>query len=280
MTETLTQLTRLIALVFLLSSMSGIGLGLTVREISAPLRDVPFVARALLANFILAPLLAIGIARALNLEPSFATGLLLLGLGAGAPFMPKVVGLAKGNLALAVALMVMSMAGTTVLMPIALPMLIEGAEVDPVRIALFLVVLLLLPLIAGLVLKSRRPALAARLRPVLERVSSLALVVMLILILGIHFQSVLRLFGTGAIGAAVLFSGLTALAGWGLGGRNPAQKTVLCLGTGLRNIPAALVVSVQNFQDPNVPVMVLVTTLVGMLLLVPFARHLGKQAAA
>lgn len=168
------------------------------------------------------------------------------------------------------------MAGTTVFLPVVLPLLVKGAEVDPWKIARFLVVLLLMPLVAGLILKARQEALAARLRPLLERVSSIALL-LLVLILCLHFKSVLRLFGTGAIAAAVLFSVLTALAGWWLGGQNAAQKTVLCMGTGLRNLPAALVVSVQNFKDPNVPVMVLVTTLVGMLILIPAARGIGKR---
>ena len=100
---------------------------------------------------------------------------------------------------------------------------------------------------------------------------------MLVLIIALNFQAVLRIFGTGAIAAALLFAVLSALAGWLLGGRDPAQQTVLGLGTGLRNIPAALVVSVQNFKDPNVSVMVIVTTLTGILILVPAARLIGKR---
>lgn len=276
--EALTQITKLTALVFFMSSMAGIGLGLTWPQITAPLRNGSFVARALLANFVIAPLLAVVIAKVMRLDEPFATGLLLLGLGAGAPFMPKVVGMAKGDLAQAVALMVLSMVCTIALLPLVLPLLVKGVEVDPWKIAQFLVMLLLLPLIVGLILKSRQEAVATRLRPVLERISSLALLAMLILILTLHFKSVLRLFGTGAIAAAVLFSVLTALAGWWLGGRNTAQKTVLCMGTGLRNIPAALVVSVQNFKNPDVPVMILVTTVMGILILVPTALRLGKRA--
>jgi NADPH:quinone reductase-like Zn-dependent oxidoreductase len=52
------------------------------------------------------------------------------------------------------------------------------------------------------------------------------------------------------------------------------SKTALGLATGLRNLPAALVVSVQNFKDPNVRLMVLVTTLTGILVLVPAANVL------
>ena len=168
MTETLTNITRLAVLVFLLSSMSGIGLGLTLQQIAAPLRSVKLVAFALIANFLVAPLLAVGLARLLRLDEPFALGLLLLGLAAGAPFMPKIVGIAKGDLALSVGLMVLLMVGTTIFLPVALPLLVKGVQVNPWKIARFLVLLLLLPLIVGLFVKARAASLAARLRPVLE----------------------------------------------------------------------------------------------------------------
>ena len=277
MTEILTNITRLAVLVFLLSSMSGIGLGLTLSQIVDPLRNAKLVVFAVIANFIIAPLLAMGIGRLLRLEEPFALGLLLLGLAAGAPFMPKIVGVAKGDLALSVGLMVLLMVGTTICLPVALPLLVKGVQVNPWKIARFLILLLLLPLIVGLIVKARAESIAVRLRPVLERVSSIALLVMLVLIIALNFQAVLRIFGTGAIAAAMLFAVLSALAGWLLGGSDPAQQTVLGLGTGLRNIPAALVVSVQNFKDPNVSVMVIVTTLTGILILVPAARLIGKR---
>lgn len=271
MTETLLQITRLVALVFFVASMGGTGLGLTWSRITAPLRNTGFVVRALLANFICAPLLAVGIASALNLGGPFATGLLLLGLGAGAPFMPRVAGLAHGDPALAVALTVLSMAGTLVFMPMVLPLVLGGVEVDSWRIAGFLLGMLLLPLAAGMILKAFREPLAARLRPVFDRLAGLALLLVVVLILTIHRKSVPAMLGTGALAAAVLFSGSSALAGWFLGGGQPSWKVVLCLGTGLRNLPAALVVGGQNFPDPGVTVMVLVSTLVGLLILVPVA---------
>ena len=277
MAEILTTITRLAVLVFLLSSMSGIGLGLTLQQIVAPLRNVKLVVFALIANFLLAPLLAVSIARLLRLDEPFALGLLLLGLAAGAPFMPKIVGIAKGDLALSVGLMVLLMVGTTIFLPVALPLLVKGVQVNPWKIAKFLTLLLLLPLIVGLIVKARAASIAVRVRPFLERVSTVALLAMIVLLIALNFQAVLRIFGTGAIGAALLFAVLSALAGWLLGGRDPAQQTVLGLGTGLRNIPAALVVSVQNFKDPNVAVMVIVTTLAGILILVPAARMMGKR---
>lgn len=278
MTETLTNITRLIALVFFLTSMGGIGLGLTLRQFFAPLRDARFVCAALLANFLVAPALALGIAWALHLEGPIANGLLLIGLAAGAPFMPKVVDIAKGDPSLAIALMTLTMVATLVFLPVALPALLPAAEVDALKMALFLATLLLLPFFAGVFVRARLPGLAGRLRPILERVSGVALLLVLVLVLSIHIESLRRLLGTGAIAAAVLFSVLTAASGWLLGGRDRDRRTVLCLGTGLRNIPAALLVGAQNFDEPEVPVMVLVTTLVSILLLIPLAVGFARQA--
>ena len=277
MTGTLTQITRLVALVFFITSMAGIGLGLTARQLAAPLKDVRLVGTALFANFIVSPVLAWLIARLLRLDEPFAIGLMLLGLAGGAPFMPKIAGVAKGDPALAVGLMVLLMAATTVVLPVALPLLIAGAQVDAWEIARFLVLLLLLPLVAGLAIRARRESAAARLQPVLGRISTLALLLMLVLIITLQFQGMLQLIGSGAILAALLFALLSSLAGWSLGGLNPSRRTALGLATGLRNLPAALVVSVQNFKDPKVPLMVLVTTLTGLLILVPAARHAGRR---
>ena len=59
----------------------------------------------------------------------------------------------------------------------------------------------------------------------------------------------------------------------------PAADTrrVLGLGTSQRNIAAALVVSRQSFDDPNVVVMVVVVAIVGLLILMPLSRWLAKK---
>jgi len=202
MTETLTAVTRLLVLLFLVSSMSGIGLGLTLSQIIAPLRNVRLIVLAVIVNFIVVPLLAVGLARLLRLDEPFALGLLLLGLAAGAPFLPKVVSIANGDVASAVGLMVLLMVGTTVFLPVALPLLIKGVQVNPWKIARFLTLLMLIPLVAGLIVRARAASLGARARPVFEGLSTGILLLVLVLVMAIHFQGVLRIFGTGAIFAA------------------------------------------------------------------------------
>ena len=280
MTAFFAAVTELTVIVFLVSSMSEIGLGLRLQHILQPLRNTRLVAMALLANFVVAPLLALGVAGLLRLDAPFAQGLLLLGLAAGAPFMPKIAGMAKGDVAFATGLLVMLMVCTIASLPVALPLLIEGTQVNPWKIVRLLVLLILLPLVVGLIVRARAASIAARLAVVLGRVSGLTLLATVVLVVSQHFDSLLSVFGTGAIYAGLAFSLLSAIVGWLLGGRQRAQRTVLGLGTGFRSFPAALIVSVQSFEDPNVSVMVIMTTLTALVVLVPAAWWMGVPGPA
>src|SRR5437868_9928690 len=142
-------------LTFVVSSMLAMGAGLTVSQISEPLRNARLVVLALLANFVLMPAVAIALAKALRLDEPFGVGLLLLGCAAGAPFLPKLAELAKGNLAFAVGAMVLLMVVSVGYLPMVLPLLLPGVTVDPWQIARSLVLLMLLPLATGLALKAR-----------------------------------------------------------------------------------------------------------------------------
>jgi len=85
-------------LTFVVASMLATGLSLTVAQILQPLKNARLVILALLANFVLVPLLAYGITLLLPLDQSLEVGLIVLSTVAGAPFLVKEVQAAKGNL--------------------------------------------------------------------------------------------------------------------------------------------------------------------------------------
>src|SRR5947207_3409022 len=124
--ELLSKAVPITMLAFVVSSMLAVGLSLTFQQIVAPLRNGKLVFLALLANFVLMPLGALAIATLLRLDQPLGIALLLLGAAAGAPFLPKLAGIAKGNLAFAVGLMVLLMVLTVAYMPLVLPLLLEG----------------------------------------------------------------------------------------------------------------------------------------------------------
>ena len=83
--ELLNTLYDLMGLVFVLGTMISMGLSLTVKQITEPLRDGRFVLIALAANFIVPPAAAFLLIRAFSLDEPLAVGLLLVSLAAGAP---------------------------------------------------------------------------------------------------------------------------------------------------------------------------------------------------
>jgi bile acid:Na+ symporter, BASS family len=206
-------------------------------------------------------------------------GLLLLGTAAGAPFLPKLAQIAKGNLAFAVGLMVLLMVVTVGYLPLVLPVLLPGVSVNPAKIARSLFLLMLLPLAGALAVKARFAVAAARTKPVLDRVSNLSLMLLVLLITAANINNVLAVFGTHGILAGLLFIAVGFGIGWLLGGPGMDTRRVLALGTAQRNIAAALVVGSQSFRDPKVVVMVVVVAIVSLLVLMPLSRLLAKRGS-
>jgi len=278
--ELLSKLVPVAMLCFVVSSMLAVGLSLAVAQILAPLRNGRLVTLSLLANFVLMPLAALGIARVLRLDQPLGVALLLLGAAAGAPFLPKLASVANGNLAFSVGLMVLLMVLTVGYMPLVLPLLLEGVSVDPTKIARSLVILMLLPLVVGLVVRGRWATVAARAASFLNRLSTLSLGVMIVLLLVTNVRNILDLYGTRGVLASVVFLIVGFGLGWLLGGPTFDTRSVLALGTAQRNIAASLVVAGQNFTDPRIVVMVVVVAVVGMLILMPLARWAAGRGAA
>ena len=261
---------------FVVTSMMEMGVGFTIRQIIDALRDVRLVLLALLANFVAMPLGALALDKMLRLDDPLGVGLLLLGAAAGAPFLPKLTELAKGNLPFAVGIMVLLAVGTVGYVPLVLPLLLPGVTVNSGKIASWLFLLTLLPLAAGLALRAQYGKLAARVKPVLDWVSNAILVPMVLLLAVANIDKIFHIFGTRGILAGFLLSGLGFGIGWMIGGPSGDRRRALALGTGQRNVAAALVVASESFGDPSVVIMVIVVTIVGLLTLLPLCHVLAN----
>ena len=150
MEDVLVTLANLSVFVFVIGSMASMGLSLKVPQIVAPLKDTKLIILALVANFVLVPVLAMLITWVIPLDDSLRIGLILLATAAGAPFLPKLAQAAKGSTAFSVGLMVLLMLVTIIYLPLVLPLLLGNVEVNPWDIARSLIVLMLIPLAIGL----------------------------------------------------------------------------------------------------------------------------------
>jgi BASS family bile acid:Na+ symporter len=265
-------------LVFVVSSMLAMGLSLTVAAIIAPLKNVRLVLTALAVNFVVVPFIAWGIQAVMGLDQDIYTGLLLMATAAGAPFLPKLAGIAKGNAAFSVGLMVLLMVTTVAYMPIVLPLMLSGVDVSAWDIAKSLIFLMLLPLALALVVKARWSDIADGLQPHMAQASSLSILVLLVGGVILAWDSIVSLIGTGGIIAILVFLILSLISGYLAAGSDPGTRSVMGLGTAQRNLSAALVVGGQNFSgSPDVLVTVIVAGIVGLVLLMPIAGEFGKR---
>jgi predicted Na+-dependent transporter len=282
MTEILATLAQLSVLVFVIGSMASMGLSLKMSQIIAPLKNVKLVLLALVANFVLVPLVAWLITLVIDLDEPVKIGLILLATAAGAPFLPKLAQAAKGSTAFSVGLMVLLMVVTIIYLPLVLPLLLSGVEVNPLDIAQSLIVMMLIPLAVGLFIKARYEDIAARIQPTFGQASNISLLVLTVLGLVLNFRAMIDLVGSLGILAGIIFIVLSVVVGFVLGMLGSPEggiRSVMGLGTAQRNISAALVVAAQNF-DSDVITYLMVIAIIGLVVLMPTAGELGKRVAA
>jgi predicted Na+-dependent transporter len=277
--DILTTLYNLMGLVFVLGTICSMGLSLTMAQITGPLRNGRFVLVALLANFVVPPILAFIFIRVFSLDESLAVGLLLVSLAAGAPALPKTAVFAEVDTAAATGLMVLLVVATIIILPIALPLLLTGISVTFWDIASGLVYLILIPLAISLFVRARYPDAAASAQPMFAQVSNLSLIILMVLMIVLNFSDVIGLLGSGGLLASLILVILTTAGGYLLGKLSKAGDWLQGLGAGQRNIAAAMVVATMNFGNDEV-VMVVVYSLIGMVVIIPLALELGKRAKA
>jgi BASS family bile acid:Na+ symporter len=280
MSEIVSSLNSAFTLAFVVTSMFGLGLGLTLRDLLAPLRNVHLVLAALGINFVLLPAVAWLLTHLLPLQQDLKIGLILMSTVAGAPITIKAAQLARGDIAFAGSLVTLQVIATVIYLPIALPFLIPGIAVDTVAIAMPLVLQILLPLAGGLLMNVRYDEEAEMARPIMADIANISLAIMLVLNLG-NVPEVLGLVGTGALAGALTIILIGLAAGYLLGGPDPKTRKTLALGSAQRNYAAAFVIAQGSFATrPDVFLMLLTASLISMVVVLLAAGEFGRRERA
>ena len=278
------QIASISTLVFAVSSMLSVGLAYRIGQILRPLADSRAVFRVVVANFVLVPLLAVGIERVIPMEPALALGFFLLAGSAGAPFLIKLASAARSDLALSAALLMILVPGTVFFLPFYLPIALAHpslrdlayARSSVFSIGVPLISTLIAPVLVGLALQAIAPRWAARLAPIGSQLALIALVVLAVSTFGANRNELMSLVKTGVIVAGILLIFGAFAVGYLLARRE--RSAVLGLGTAQRNVAAAMVVASQDFTNTATLVMVTACALCGLIVLFPIAWLLSKRA--
>jgi BASS family bile acid:Na+ symporter len=254
--EQLNQLINVLATVTLVEMMVAIGLGVTVAELAGVAKDWRLVGRAALANYVCFPAAAVGLLLVFQSDPLIAAGFLIAAVCPGAPYGPPFTGLARGNVAVAVGLMVLLAGSSAIVAPLLLRVLLPvtsgdvQGHVDAGQMVGTLLTVQFLPLCVGLAVRHRRPALAARLKKPAGLLSMVLNLATLAVVIGVQFDMLVGIPVRAFAGMfALVLAGLAA--GWLLGGPGNDARTAMAMATAVRNVGVGLVIATISF--PGTP---------------------------
>jgi BASS family bile acid:Na+ symporter len=259
--------------VFIAGVLFAAGLEVTFQQVLRPMRNVGVVTRALVANLLVVPLLVYGASIVYPLERPYMIGVLLYGFAAGAPYTPKLVGVAGGDVPNSIAATMLLTVLTIVLMPLVLPLLVPGTEIGVWEIAKPLLLQMFVPLVLGLGIRHASESVATKLRRPANVVVNLSALVFLALALVLHQDALIATAKTGALAYGVVLTFAAFAVGYVLGPGRMRGRVTLGLITTARNIGAAATVATANFRDDP---RVLITVAVCMFVVFAVAFPVSK----
>ncbi|MCZ2206219.1 sodium:proton symporter [Cylindrospermopsis raciborskii] len=270
-------------LLFVVATMFGTGLKLTLQEIWQPLANTRLVIFSLITNFLLVPVFVYLLLTVISVTEPVKDGFMIMALASGPPALPKLAEIVKGNLAFATGLMMLLMLGTVFYLPITLPFFIEGVQINPWDIGKPLIFMMIIPLVIGLsikLIKFESEDIVIKLQAITFQISNFGLLLGLGVRLIVHFDEILLLLKTGVIFICAVFIIFSFSVGYLLGGPGVDTQRVLGVGTAQRNFAAALLIGTSNFDDPNVVSIIMVTSLLMMVSVLVLGKNLTELEPA
>ncbi|CEI83584.1 sodium transporter [Oceanobacillus oncorhynchi subsp. incaldanensis] len=181
------------------------GMGLTLKPVDFKLivtKPLPVII-GIAAQYTIMPLVAFGIAYLLRLPPELAAGLVLLGSVPGGTASNVMVYLARGNVALSVAMTSFS----TMLAPIMTPLLLyllagQWLPVNPVAMFLSIIQVIIIPIILGFLVQRFFPVAVKKSIAVVPLISVTAI---LIIVTAVTAANAANVASAGALVFAAVF---------------------------------------------------------------------------
>ena len=260
-------------------TMVSIGMQVTGAQIIGAVSNIGLMTRALLANLIILPLVAVMLVWMFSVPQGLAIGFLLVAASPGAPLIPKLAEVARANLPFAVGLMfilaVLAIVTTPLTASVILP-LDENIQFDTLRVIQSLIILQLIPLFSGLGIQRWLPKVkGVLLRPLILLVN-LSIVVIIALVVWRDHQTLFALPWTTVL-AMLLLIGCALLSGWLLGGPQTGTRKALALGTSAQSNGLALLIASLNFPGMGADIAVVAFGVLNIVINFAVAVYWGRE---
>ncbi len=231
--------------------MFCMGMTLTVADFKKVLQSPKVIFFAVMLQFLCMPFFAWAISTLLHLPAELLAGMVLVGASAGGTASNVICYLARGNVALSVLMTVVSTLCAVVLMPLLSWLYLHQVVNVPVAGMLKSILLIvLLPVLAGVLLNSRFQAGIQAAQSVFPLFSSLSIVLIIAIIIGLNHAN-LQTLAWPVMVTVCLHNALGLLTGYGVMRLLAYDKQIartVSIEVGMQNSGLSVALAVQYFS--------------------------------
>ena len=243
--------------------MFGVSLDLRLDDFKRIVREPKAPVIGLLAQFVLLPALTCLACWALRIEPMLALGMMLVAACPGGSFSNIMTWMARGNVAVSVSMTAVSSLAASVLTPLNFGLyawlnpltrpLLTQIAMDPVSLLLLVLLVLGLPLIAGMWIGRRFPGLSLKVEKPLRIFALLVMLAFVTLAFSRNFDQFITHFHL-FFWLVVAHNALALAVGYGcarLSGLPAADRRAITLEVGIQNSALGLVIIFTFFPQAS-----------------------------
>jgi BASS family bile acid:Na+ symporter len=238
----------------------AVALDLTRDQLRRILKTPKAPGLGLAAQYLILPAAAFGVGMVMAATPSIALGLLLVACCPAGALSNYLTGVARGNVATSVSMTAISTLFSIAVTPLLFAFwasanpetraVMAQIEIDPARVVVMLLIMLIAPVAAGMTIRARRPRIADKIRLWVRRIAGFVFaVVVAIPILG--NISILGSFATIALPPVLTTFTIAVLLGWSLArasGLKAADRRAVALEVAFQNVALAIGLAVTFFH--------------------------------
>lgn len=237
----------------------AVSLDLTWRRFRRVLEAPKAPAIGLVAQFVVLPAVAFAVGRLLAGTPSVAIGLLLVTCCPGGALSNYLTGVAKGDVATSISMTAVSTIVCIVVTPLlfafwaslnpATAQLLREIDIDAKRVVMVLMIMLVVPVAAGMLIRARAAAKAERMRKWVRRFAMLVFGTVVALVLGANLELLLS-YAVLALSPIVVTFAIAVGLGWLLARSVrliAAERRAVAIEVAMQNVALAIAMAVAFF---------------------------------
>lgn len=269
--------------------MLGLGLSLTVADFRNVLTKPKAVIIALVCQVVILPIACVGVCYAFGLSPALAVGMMLLAASPGGTSANLYSHLADGDVALNITLTAINSALAMFTLPLivnwSLAHFMDADTAIPLQFAKVAQVfaIVLVPVIIGMILRSRFPGLAAMMEKPVKILSAVFLAAIVLVAIIQEWETLMT--WAPVVGLAALAFNLISLAvGYGvprLTSLDRRQATAIGMEIGIHNSTLAIAIALSPvlLNDPTMAVPPAIYALIAFITAAVFGWWLKRKTA-